>query len=52
LQEANYLPDESDLLTEGKKVIPIDMMSSTNKSFLAKRASYVVTHKGGKGKGK
>jgi hypothetical protein len=49
LQEACYLPDESDYLTEGKTVImPIDMLSSTYKRFLAKRASYVVTHKGGK----
>jgi hypothetical protein len=52
LQEACYLPDESDYLTEGKTVMPIDMLSSTYKRFLAKRTSYAVTHKGGKGKGK
>jgi hypothetical protein len=32
--------------------MPIDMLSSTYKRLLAKRASYVVTHKGGKGKSK
>jgi hypothetical protein len=42
LQEACYLPDESDYLTKGKAVLPIDMLSSTYKRFL----------KGGKGKGK
>jgi hypothetical protein len=42
LQEACYLPDKSDYLTEGKAVLPIDMLSSTYKRFL----------KGGKGKGK
>jgi hypothetical protein len=52
LQEACYLPDESNYLTEGKTVMPIDMLSSTYKRFLTKRASYVVPHKGGKGKGK
>ncbi len=52
LQKACYLPDESDYLTEGKTVMPIDMLSSTYKRFLATRASYVVAHKGGKGKGK
>jgi hypothetical protein len=52
LQEACYLPDESDYLTEGKTVMPIDMLSSTYKRFFTKRASYVVAHKGGRGKGK
>jgi hypothetical protein len=32
--------------------MPIDMLSSTYKRFLARRASYVVPRKGGKGKGK
>jgi hypothetical protein len=41
LQEACYLPDESDYLTEGKTVMPIDMLSSTYTRFLAKRASYI-----------
>ncbi len=52
LQEACYLPDETDYLTEGKAVLPIDMLSSTYKRFLTKRASYVAPRKGGKGKGK
>jgi hypothetical protein len=34
LQEAKNLPDESDLLIEGKKVILIDMLSSTYRGFL------------------
>jgi hypothetical protein len=46
------LPDESNFLTEGKKVIPIGILSSTYKRFLVKRVSFVVTHKGDKGKGK
>jgi hypothetical protein len=52
LQEACYLPDESDYLTEGKAVLPIDILSSTYKRFLTRRASYVVPRKDGKGKGK
>ena len=32
--------------------MPIDMLSSTYKRSLARRASYVVPRKGGKGKGK
>jgi hypothetical protein len=53
LQEVIYLPDESDYLAVGKTVMPIDMLFSTYKRFLAKRSSsYVVTHKGGKGKSK
>ncbi len=32
--------------------MPIDMLSTTYKKFVTKRASYVVPHKGGKGKGK
>jgi hypothetical protein len=52
LQKACYLPDESDYLTERKTVMPIDMLSSTYKRFLATRASHVVPHKGGKVKGK
>jgi hypothetical protein len=43
-----HLPGESDYLTEGKAVLPIDMLSSTNKRFLTRRASYVVPRKGGK----
>ncbi len=52
MQEACYLPDESDYLTEGKAFLPIDMLSSTYKRFLNRRASYVVPHEGGKGKSK
>jgi hypothetical protein len=52
LQQACYLPDKSDYLTEGKTVMPIDMLSSTGKRFLTKRASYVVPYKSGRGKGK
>jgi hypothetical protein len=39
LQKAAYLPDESDVLTEGKTVVLIDMLSSTYKRFLVARSS-------------
>jgi hypothetical protein len=52
LQKAGYLPDESDVLTEGKTVVPIDMLSSTYKRFLVARSSSFTVQKGGKGKSK
>jgi hypothetical protein len=52
LQKAAYHPDESDLLTEGRTVMPIDMLTSTYKRFLMARSSSFTVQKGGKGKGK
>jgi hypothetical protein len=52
LQKDAYLTDESDVLTEGKTVMPIGMLSSTYKRFLAARSSSFTVQKGGKGKGK
>ncbi len=54
LQKNNVLPDEDDFLTEGKKVLPVEALSSTYKKFLNADDSFVVqttSYKGGKGKG-
>jgi len=55
LQKNNVLPDEDDILAEGKKVLPVEALSSTYKKFLNADNSFVVqttSYKGGKGKGK
>ncbi len=55
MQKNNILPDEDDILREGKKVLPVEALSSTYKKFLNADNSFVVqttSYKGGKGKGK
>jgi hypothetical protein len=55
LQKNNVLPGEDDFLAEGKKVLPVEALSSTYKKFLNADNSFVVqttSYKGGKGKGK
>jgi hypothetical protein len=54
LQKNNVLPDEDDYLAEGKKVLPVEALSSAYKKFLNAGNSFVVQtfSKGGKGKGK
>ncbi len=55
LQKSNFLPDEDDFLAEGKKVFPVEALSSAYKKFLNADNSFVVqtpSYKGGKGKGK
>ncbi len=52
LQKAAYLPDESDVLTEGKTVMTIDMLTSTYKRLLMARSSSFTVQKSGKGKSK
>ncbi len=45
LQQSLYLPDRFDVLAEGKKVVPVEVLATTYEKFL-------VTSKGGKNKGK
>jgi hypothetical protein len=55
LQKNNVLPGEDDFLAEGKKVLPVEALSSAYKKFLNVDNSFVVqttSYKGGKGKGK
>jgi hypothetical protein len=55
LQKNNFLPDEDNYLAEGKKVLPVDALSSAYRKFLNKDNSFSVqtlSYKGGKGKGK
>jgi hypothetical protein len=54
LQQTGYLPDKSNYPAEGKKVLPVDVMSSAYKNFLASNSTFSAqaTYKGGKGKGK
>jgi hypothetical protein len=55
LQKNNVLPEEDDFLAEGKKVLPVEALSSAYKKFLNADRSFVVqtlNYKGGKGKGK
>jgi hypothetical protein len=53
LQKNKLLPDEDDYLSEGKKVIPVDALSSAYKKFLMPDNSFSVqtlSYKSGKGK--
>ena len=55
LQKNNFLPEEDNYLAEGKKVLPVDALSSAYKKFLSQDSSFFVqttSYKGGKGKGK
>jgi hypothetical protein len=54
LQQSFYLPNKSDFLAEGKKVVPVDVLASAYKKFLDRNNPLPVsiTSKGGKGKGK
>jgi hypothetical protein len=55
LQKNNVLPGEDDYLADGKKVLPVEALSSAYKKFLNADGSFVVqtlSYKGGKGKGK
>jgi hypothetical protein len=52
LQKNGLLPDEDDHISEGKKVLPVDVLSSTYKKFLMPDNSFTVqtiSYKGGKG---
>jgi hypothetical protein len=55
LQKINFLPEEDNYLAEGRKVLPVDVLSLTYKKFLNPNSSFSVqtlSYKGGKGKGK
>jgi hypothetical protein len=55
LQKNNFLSDEDDYLAEGKKVLPVEALTSAYKKFVNSDNSFVVqttSYKGGKGKGK
>jgi hypothetical protein len=55
LQKNGFLPDEDDYISEGKKVLPVDALSSAYGKFLMPDNSFFVqtlSYKGGKGKGK
>jgi hypothetical protein len=55
LQRNNFLPDENNYLAEGKKVLPVDALSSAYRKFLNQDSSFsvqTISYKGGKGKGK
>jgi hypothetical protein len=49
-----YLPDRSDVLAEGKKVVPAEVLAAAYKKFLERDnpSPISVTSKGGKNKGK
>jgi hypothetical protein len=54
LQKNNFLPEEDNYLAEGRKVLPVDVLSSAYKKFLNPDSSFSVqtpSYKGGKGKG-
>ena len=54
LQQSRYLPDKSDFLAEGKKVILAEVMATSYRKFLAKNEPPPVfsDNKYGKGKGR
>jgi hypothetical protein len=54
LRQSLYLPDKSDVLVEGKKVVPAEVLASAYKKFLDRDnpPPISVTSKGGKNKGK
>jgi hypothetical protein len=53
LRQSFYLPDKSDFLAEGKKVVPAEVLAAAYKNFLAKDNPTPIsdTSKGGKNKG-
>ncbi len=53
-QKSYLLPDKYDVLAEGKKIVPVDVLASAYKKFLNKNnpSSARITSKGGKSKGK
>ena len=54
LQQKSYLPDKYNVLAQGKKIVPVDVLASAYKQFLDRNhlPSSRITSKGGKGKGK
>ena len=54
LRQKSYLPDKYDVLAEGKKIVPVDVLATAYKKFLDRNnpPSARITSKGGKGKGK
>jgi hypothetical protein len=55
LQKNNFLPEEDNYLAEGKKVLPVDALSSAYRKFLNQDSSLsvqTISYKGGKSKGK
>jgi hypothetical protein len=55
LQKSNFLPDEDDYLRKGKKVLPVEVLTSAYKKFLTLDNSFsvqTVSYKSDKGKGK
>ncbi len=55
LQKNNFLPDEDEYLAEGKKVLPVEVLTSAYKKFLAPDNSFsvqTISYKSGKGKGR
>jgi hypothetical protein len=54
LRQSLFLPDESDFLAEGKKVIPVEVLSAAYIKFLDRKIPppVSVTSKGGRNKGK
>ncbi len=53
LQQSLYLSDKTDMLAEGKKVMPADVLASSYRRFLARKdpSPVFANSKGGKGKG-
>jgi hypothetical protein len=54
LQQSHYLPDKSDVLGEGKKVMTVEVLATAYKRFLDRKnpPPISVASKGGKNKGK
>jgi hypothetical protein len=53
LRQNLYLPDKSDVLAEGKKVMPVDVLATTYKKWLERHNPLPAqVSKGGKGKGR
>ncbi len=54
LRQNLFLPDKSDYLAEGKKVIPAEVLATAYRKFLDRNnpSPVPVTSKGGKNKGK
>ena len=54
LRQSLYLPDKSDVLAEGKKVVPVEVLATAYENFLDRNnpPPISVTSKGGKNKGK
>jgi len=54
LRQNSYLPDKRDVLAEGKKIVPVDVLATAYKKFVGRNnpTPARAPFKGGKGKGK